>query len=124
MQHSIKTVKVGERDLELFKMNSIQSQFPVKFKEGMTYETLQVCCAECNIEIKDDDFRGSVTPVLENMTQVEARGFCSKCKLITPVNYRLYSDGRLIGLQNGKWQAYQMKEDVPLWRKILKFLFW
>ncbi len=122
--HSIKTVQPGERDQELLKMASIQSQFPVTFKKGMTYTNFEVCCAECGESIKEEDTHGEVVPIQDNMTQVEARAYCKKCNLITPASFRLYSDGRFMGIRNGKWVTYQMRKSMPLWRKVLKVLFW
>jgi hypothetical protein len=124
MQSSIKTSPLNEKDKEILKMATLQSQFPVEFKKGMTYTTIKARCVGCKDILADEDVHGEVKPVLENMFQLEARGYCPKCNIFSPISYRLYSDGRVMGIMNGKWMTFQMKSEMPLWRKILKFLFW
>lgn len=122
MEYSIKVNPLQERDQELLKMAPISSHFPVKFKKGTTYTMLQVCCAECGQELKNEDVHGEVRPVLPNMTQVEARAYCRPCKLITPINYRLYAEGYFTGIKDGKWRTFHMKK-IPFWKKVFRFLF-
>jgi hypothetical protein len=123
MQSKSKRISPTEKDIALLKMPPLSKSFPVTFPKGVTYTALSAFCIDCDDEISDENLHGEVTSVQPNMKQVEARGYCKKCNLITPTSYRLYSDGRFMGLRNGKWIIHQMKISLPWWKKLIKFLF-
>lgn len=119
-----KTNRVNENDQRLIKMPSIMSGFPLKFKSGMVYENVSAKCSICSTTIPDNELHGELVPHGESMIHLEARGYCKNCNVWTPVSYRIYSDGRFMGIRDGKWITYHMKKEESFFRKLVKILFW
>ncbi len=119
--------KNEQRNQEFRKLFSEYAQlslsFPVTFTKGITYTHMTVCCANCGLEVEDENVHGEIKPVTENMSQMKAVAYCQSCHLLTPAEYRLYAEGYFVGLQNGKWTRYDMKPKVSLLKKMIKFLF-
>ena len=102
---------------ELLAQPSIDSQMPVKFSSGATWEHFKGQCRECEVEIKDSLLTGRVTRPFPGVAVIEAVGICYACRLITPFHYRLHDDMRVTGQSNdGTWKTWKARRTI--WNQI------
>ena len=113
------------RTIVLLDMPTVESQFPIVFKNQAQWTKFEGYCYKCGDELEPHRLRGEVLTHTEHMVSVEAVGFCVKCQVISSYAYRMYDDMRFTGQKDGKWQTWTAKPENPsTLRKVLKLLFW
>lgn len=103
----------SERDMQLLKMPTIESQFPVRFPTGSEWRQLTGTCSGCGQKLEGDRLHGAVTMQGPHTAVVDAVGVCHECKLITRYFYRLHDDSRITGLKDGQWRTWQLGSPMP-----------
>ncbi len=123
MAEDVKINPISPRTFELLDMNTIESQFPVRFNDGSGFPMFTAYCAKCNQPIENEHLRGQVTHSEQDVYTVEAAGACFACNIATPVFYRLHPDGTLSGMspQSGKWEIWD--KNPGFFRSMLHRLF-
>lgn len=97
---------VGEREQALWARPRMDRNFPIKFKNGYEIAAFSGYCASCNQHVPDEDFRGDVLPQGPKMFLLSGISGCHKCKSLTPIEFRVYDDARLVVNQGGEWVTY------------------
>ncbi len=111
MATDVKINPISPRTFELLDMDTIESQFPVMFKDGSGFPMFTAYCARCDQPIENEHLRGLVSHTEQDVYMVEAAGACFDCNIATPVQYRLYPDGTTSGVSpmSGKWEKQDRK---------------
>lgn len=68
----------------------IGAQLPLRVDNGGVLNRLDAECGQCARRIPDGYFRGAVTfPFDQGPVVVQAYGYCRRCNVFTPFDYRL-----------------------------------
>jgi len=108
---------ITARDLELWRMPSIQQQMPVVFSKDARWDEYDGHCASCGERIPAQDLRGIVRHPLATVAEIEAVGVCHGCRLVTRFLHRLHEDMRVTGLTRGGWGEWH---PCPSWTTRLR----
>ena len=107
----VETTPLTEVQRATLRMPSIQSQMPIRFRNGARLDTFNGTCSQCGQTLHMGHLHGSV--VMHNgdsMAEVIAMGKCSPCNLFVPFRYRVYQDMRFAGFnQQGVWSEWKMR---------------
>ena len=108
MGQAIKLKKLSTRERELMQMPTLASQTPVVFNESAEFSQLTAYCKMCDHEVPESLVTGKVVHLNAHTASVEGVAVCPACKIATPINYRLHSDGRVSGPSptTGKWGVW------------------
>jgi hypothetical protein len=85
------------RHRELLGMSTLESQFPVTFPNGTTWQKLDGNCAQCGGVLHPSMVHGLVSRPIPSVAVVEAVGECEACKKLTQFYCRLHDDMRITG---------------------------
>lgn len=112
------------RQTALWAGRSIEDQLPLEFENGLVVDHLEGHCNTCGASLVGSYFRGELTTVSPQMTQLSAVGACKSCSTLTAFEYRLYSDGRMLAQIDGVWQTQRVKLSLlgRLWIKLRRLL--
>jgi hypothetical protein len=111
------------RSRELYLMNSISSQLPVRYANGVILAKYICQCAICNTDIPDENLRGIIGKPIPSVATIEAAGVCAHCNAAMLFEYRVHDDGsRSFQTPNGRWVRRGRGGIGPLVRRIWKLL--
>ncbi len=89
----VKPVEATPHQLALLQMPTIDSEFPIVFKDtGFKMESLHITCRICGNDIPLNHIRGNMSRMLECVVDLDLIGSCEKCGIHTPSNFRINSE--------------------------------
>jgi hypothetical protein len=112
--------------LEEFRaLPAVRSGFPLVFASGARWNEMSGCCARCERPIDPDNLRGAVIPWgpshAVKVYVVRALGYCPRCRLLTPFDYRFHEDMSMTGEKDGEWVRWPPPRP-SFWTRSLRFL--
>lgn len=109
-----------QRYLEFWQNNlPIAGQMPIVFRaEKVEWHSLTCSCNRCEQDLPDEYVRGTVTSLIPSVVTVHAIGWCKRCNLLIPYNYRFRSTGAVEWEQNGRW-VRSYGEPATWWGKLI-----
>jgi thymidine kinase len=104
-------------------MPSLDSQMPLVFRSGEEVREIGAHCGVCGQKVPGENIRGRVFWPLKTVVVIEAAAYCRDCMVATPLDYRLYEDGRIIEPVNGAQDVGSWDARTGLFDRIKSFLF-
>ena len=118
---------VTPRDLELFEMPTVISQFPIAFANGSECEEMDGECNACGKTLSREILRGLVSRPIETVAVIEAVGVCDTCKVFTRFYLRIHDDLRVTAPRENAWRTWHPEpsflERLFLWLRNLMKVF-
>ena len=119
---AIKAVMDGREIKRLFDLPPVAASFPVRFSTGARIKTIDGECSCCTQSIDPQWLRGEVVPVMTDVYRFSAVGYCPRCRVLQPFEYRLHRRDTGIcisGFRSGAWRTWAMTQDAQGWRSWL-----
>lgn len=106
---------------EFYRREPVAGQLPMVFPNGARWDTFRGTCGSCPHVFEATELRGPVTQPFAGVFVVDAWGYCSECRRLTPFQYRLTEDMGMTGrAPDGGWARWEPKRSG--WRSWLRKL--
>jgi hypothetical protein len=104
---------VTERELDLWRMPTIEAQMPVRFENGRVWEAFKGFCVRCHAEVPMGSLRGMISRPMPSVAVLEAIGYCGHCNVASTFTYRFHDDMTITGQdRSGRWSRWYPKMTV------------
>lgn len=126
-EHTIKKPLIAVADMpqdlkQLLNEPAINKSMPITFANKRQLSNVVGRCKRCGCAVDGDNLRGRIAN-LGNVVAVKALSICHDCKVITPVNYRIYDDmSVMVQNEKGFWERLVFIQGDSWMKKIIDLL--